>query len=73
MISEYLSTMQARSFSKISALELQDRHIPGTYVLWGLSEGTPWLTFSGRELHSGYDCMDGIEELGHVGRFYCSR
>lgn len=29
MISEYLSIMQARSFSKISALELQDRHIPG--------------------------------------------
>jgi len=51
-ISEYLSIMQARSFSKMSALELQDRQIPG------------------RELHSGHDCMDGIEELGHVGRFY---
>jgi protein CMS1 len=38
MISEYLSTMQAKSFSKMSALELQDRHIPGTCVLGGLSE-----------------------------------
>ena len=35
--------------------------------------GHLWLTLSGRELHSGHDCMDGIEELGHVGRFYCSR
>ncbi|KAF8478975.1 U3-containing 90S pre-ribosomal complex subunit-domain containing protein [Russula ochroleuca] len=33
MISEYLSIMQARSFSKISALELQDRHIPGTSIV----------------------------------------
>src|SRR6266403_4443344 len=38
MISEYLSTMQARSFSKMSALELQDRHIPGTCSLATLSE-----------------------------------
>ena len=69
-ISEYLSIMQARSFSKMSALELQDRQIPGTCVLRSLSEDTSWLTLSGRELHSGHDCMDGIEELGHVGRFY---
>jgi len=54
MICEYLSVMQAKSFSKMSALELQDRHIPG------------------RELHSGHDCMDGIEELGHPGGFYCA-
>ena len=38
MISEYLSTMQAKSFSKMSALELQDRHIPGTCALGDLSE-----------------------------------
>jgi hypothetical protein len=38
MISECLSTMQAKSFSKMSALELQDRHIPGTCVLGDLSE-----------------------------------
>lgn len=54
MISEYLSIMQARSFSKMSALELQDRHIPG------------------RELYSGHDYMDGIEELGHFSGFYRS-
>ena len=39
MISEYLSMMQARSFSKMSALELQDRLIPGTCTLACLSEG----------------------------------
>jgi protein CMS1 len=33
MISEYLSIMQARSFSKISALELQDRHIPESSIV----------------------------------------
>ena len=33
VICEYLSVMQARSFSKMSALELQDRHIPGTCIL----------------------------------------
>ena len=38
MISEYLSIMQARSYSKMSALELQDRHIPGTCSLASLSE-----------------------------------
>jgi hypothetical protein len=38
MISEYLSTMQSKSFSKMSALELQDRHIPGSRVLGSLSE-----------------------------------
>lgn len=37
MISEYLSAMQAKSFSKMSVLELQDRHIPGTRVLGKLS------------------------------------
>jgi len=54
MISEYLSTMQAKSLSKMSTLELQDRLIPG------------------RELHSGHDGMDGIEELGHIGGVYCA-
>jgi protein CMS1 len=39
MISEYLSAMQAKSFSKMSALELQDRHIPGTRVLGKFSKG----------------------------------
>lgn len=38
MISEYLSIMQARSFSKMSVLELQDRHIPGTCTVANLSE-----------------------------------
>lgn len=38
VISEYLSSMQAKSFSKLSALELQDRHIPGTCTLASLSE-----------------------------------
>jgi protein CMS1 len=38
VISEYLSIMQAKSFSKSSALELQDRHIPGTCTLASLSE-----------------------------------
>ncbi|KAH9998966.1 U3-containing 90S pre-ribosomal complex subunit-domain containing protein [Russula vinacea] len=33
MISEYLSIMQARSFSKMSALELQDRHIPESSIV----------------------------------------
>jgi protein CMS1 len=73
MISEYLSAMQAKSFSKMSVLELQDRLIPGTCVLGKFSRDVSWLTLSGRELHSGHDCMDGVEELGHVGRFYCSR
>lgn len=36
MICEYLSALQARSFSKMSALELQDRHIPGAYILASL-------------------------------------
>jgi len=52
VISEYLSAMQAKSFSKMSALELQDREIQG------------------REFYTGHDCMDGIEEFGHVGGFY---
>jgi hypothetical protein len=33
MISEYLSAMQAKSFSKMSVLELQDRQIPGMCIL----------------------------------------
>ncbi|KAF8497081.1 U3-containing 90S pre-ribosomal complex subunit-domain containing protein [Russula emetica] len=33
MISEYLAIMQARSFSKMSALELQDRHIPESSIV----------------------------------------
>jgi len=33
MISEYLSTMQAKSLSKMSALELQDRHIPESSIV----------------------------------------
>ena len=39
MISEYLSAMQAKSFSDMSALELQDRHILGTCVLGNFSRG----------------------------------
>lgn len=38
VISENLSIMQAKSFSKLSALELQDRHIPGMCTLASLSE-----------------------------------
>ncbi|KAI9508489.1 U3-containing 90S pre-ribosomal complex subunit-domain containing protein [Russula earlei] len=33
VISEYLSTMQGRTFSKMSALELRDRHIPESSIL----------------------------------------
>jgi len=33
MICEYLSVMQAKSFSKMSALELQDRHIPESSIV----------------------------------------
>ena len=73
MISEYLSAMQAKSFSKMSVLELQDRLIPGACGLRDFSRDVSLLTLSGRELHSGHDCMDGVEELGHVSRFYCSR
>jgi len=65
--------MQAKSLSKMSALELQDRHIPGMCILASLSGEVSWLTSLGRELHSGHDGMDGIEELGHVGGVYCAR
>lgn len=54
VMSEYLSTMQAKAFPKMSALELQDRQIQG------------------RELYSGHDYMDGVEEFGHLGGFYYS-
>jgi hypothetical protein len=72
MISEYLSAMQAKSFSKMSVLELQDRQIPGMYMLSSTIEDVLRLTLSGRELYSGHDRMDGIEELGHVSGFHCS-
>jgi hypothetical protein len=74
-MSEYLSTMQAKAFPKMSALELQDRQIQGTCPL-GIGcfpEGILKLTLSGRELYSGHDYMDGVEEFGHLGGFYYSR
>ncbi|EIM90436.1 uncharacterized protein STEHIDRAFT_166618 [Stereum hirsutum FP-91666 SS1] len=54
-IAEYLASMQAKSFPKMSALELQDRQIPG------------------RELNSGYDLMEGIEDFGRLGPVYSTK
>lgn len=61
--------MQAKSFSKMSAIELADIQIPGE-PLRILRTRECLIDRADRDLNSGYDPMGGIEEFGPAGRLY---
>ena len=63
MLADYLSSMQARTFSKLSAIELADIQIPGQFV--ARCKRNEFINNDiDRDLNSGYDAMVGIEESG---------
>ena len=72
-LADYLSTMQAKSFPKMSAIELQDRQIPGAPAPLLRPARPSDIDRAGRVLHSGHDRMDGIEELGRSRPIYSPR
>ena len=71
-LSDYLSSMQAKTYPKMSAIELADIQIPG--------KGAPFpyhrtISFHAidRERDSGYHIVDGFQEFGPVGGIHHQR
>lgn len=69
MLVDYLSSMQAKTFSKMSGVELMDIQIPGKEShLCGCRECL--IQKADREFNSGYDDMEWVPEPGPGGGFY---
>lgn len=69
MLVDYLSSMQAKTFSKMSGIELTDIQIPGKEMRF--SSCREYLIQSAdREFGSGYDTMEWIQEPGPAGGLY---
>ncbi|KAJ3476337.1 hypothetical protein NLI96_g11222 [Meripilus lineatus] len=80
LLSDYLSSMQAKTFSKMSGIELTDIQIPGTSLPSRIpSSSTPKkgelseTKGPDSNLNSGYDDMDGFQKLGPACGLYNQR
>ena len=62
MLADYLSSMQAKSYPNMSAIELADIQIPG--MLQSMSNLREFLITVDSDFDSGYDAMVGVEESG---------
>ena len=69
MLVDYLASMQAKTFSKMSGIELTDIQIPGKEILF--SDLREYLIQGqDREFNSGYDTMEWIQEPGPISGIY---
>lgn len=67
VLAEFLSKLQAKTFSKLTAVELEDIRIPGTPQIPVLGA----LQLSAyRERHRRYDFMDGAPRPRPLGRLH---
>lgn len=75
MLSDYLSSVQAKTFSKMSGIELTDIQIPGTSLDANLATKKGQSESKGPDsnLNSGYDDMDGFQKLGPACGLYNQR